>query len=129
MPDKKYELTDETTEIDGHTLHRIKALRDFGKVKKGDLGGFIEKEENLSHEGECWVYNDAKVYEEAQVTDDAIVYVNARVYGNAEVCNDAQVSGVSEVYGNARVVGEAKVTGKVSSGRIDGKWKKDIELD
>lgn len=37
---KKYKLTEETLEIDGHTLHRIVALRDFGEVKKGDLGGF-----------------------------------------------------------------------------------------
>ena len=41
MKEKKYELTDETVKGYGHTLHRIKALKDFGDVKKGDLGGFI----------------------------------------------------------------------------------------
>ena len=42
---KKYELTDETIEISGHTLYRIRALRSFGVIETGQLGGFIEKEE------------------------------------------------------------------------------------
>ena len=45
---KKYELTDNTINIDGITLHRIKALKDFSDVKAGDFGGWIEKEDNLS---------------------------------------------------------------------------------
>ena len=39
---KKYELTNETKVISGVELHRIKALKDFGSVKKGDLGGWID---------------------------------------------------------------------------------------
>ncbi|WP_330168907.1 MULTISPECIES: hypothetical protein [Bartonella] len=31
------------------SLKRIRALRDFGSVKKGDVGGFIEHESDLSH--------------------------------------------------------------------------------
>ena len=52
---KKYELTEEVMEYEGVILHRIKALKDFGDVKKGDLGGWIKSEENLSQEGLCWV--------------------------------------------------------------------------
>ena len=44
---KKYELTDETKEFDGKTLYRIRALIDFGLVKAGDFGGWIEKEEKI----------------------------------------------------------------------------------
>ena len=41
---RKYELTDETKEIGGITLHRIRALRNIPRygVKYGDLGGWIE---------------------------------------------------------------------------------------
>lgn len=39
---KKFELTNETIEYLGRTLHRIRALRDFSNVKAGDLGGYIE---------------------------------------------------------------------------------------
>ena len=38
----------------GKNKGRIKALRSFMNVSKGDVGGFVEKEENLSHEGDCW---------------------------------------------------------------------------
>lgn len=65
--EKKYELTEETFAVDGHVLHRIKALRDLGNVKKGDIGGWIECEDNLSHGGDCWVYGDAKVLGDAEV--------------------------------------------------------------
>ena len=46
---KKFEFTDETKQNEGGiTLHRIRAIRDFGDVKAGDLGGWIEREGNLS---------------------------------------------------------------------------------
>ena len=47
---KKYELTEETLYWEGATLHRIKALRNFRNIKAGDLGGWIEKELNVSEE-------------------------------------------------------------------------------
>ena len=57
----KYRLTDETKEWCGRTLHRIEALKSFGDMSAGEKGGWIEKEENLSQEGSCWVYGDARV--------------------------------------------------------------------
>ena len=140
--EKKYKLTDETINVNGKTLYRIKSLKDFGNVKKGDKGGFVEKEENLSQSGDCWVYDNAKVYNNAKVFDyadiygnaeifgNAIVSGNARVYGNAkvyhyamvydnaEVCDNAIISGNAEVYhdaavyGNARVFGNTEICGK-----------------
>ena len=100
---KKYEFTEETIEVSERTLHRIKAIRDFGYVKAGELGGFIEKEENLSHEGNCWVYNVAKVYGDAEVCGDAKVHGNAWVYGYAYVCGNAEVYGDAKVCGNAEI--------------------------
>ncbi|MEE3451047.1 MAG: hypothetical protein VZR27_10235 [Acutalibacteraceae bacterium] len=72
---KKYELTDETKIYFDRTLHRIKALRDIGEdVKTGDLGGWIEKESNLSHDGDAWVYGNAQVYGNAKVTEITDVF-------------------------------------------------------
>lgn len=80
---KKFELTSESiVNIFGKKLFRIKALIEFGDVKEGELGGFIEKEENLSHEGNAWVFGNAKVCE------------NAKVYGDAWVCGDADYATV-----------------------------------
>ncbi|WP_375637119.1 MULTISPECIES: hypothetical protein [unclassified Bartonella] len=105
MIKKKYELTDATIEVNGRTLHRIRALRDFGNVEKGDLGGFIEHEGNLSHEGDCWVGDNAWVYEGARVYDDAQISDNVQVFGNAEVYEGIHFYGYIEVYGDVRVFG------------------------
>jgi hypothetical protein len=115
IEDKKYILTDETKVLYGRKLYRIKALKDFGNIKKGDIGGWVEKEENLSHYDNCWVYNEAKVYDNAFVYDEAKVYGNAFVYGNAKVYGDAEVRGYARVYGNARVYDNAKVYGNTTT--------------
>ena len=39
----KYKLTSETKVVLGVTLKRIKALKDFGSVKKGELGGHQDR--------------------------------------------------------------------------------------
>lgn len=108
---KKYELTNESVEIEGVTVYRIKALKDFADVKKGDLGGFVEKENNLSHEGNCWVHGNAVVCDNAKVSHDALVFGNATVYGNAKIFSNATVFGNAKVYGNATVFGNAKIFG------------------
>ena len=102
---KKFEFTGETKLWFGRTLHRIRALISIERwnVKKGDDGGWIEKEENLTHDGNAWVSGDAWVYGDAQVCGNALVCDNARVYGNALVCGNALV------YGDARVSGDARV--------------------
>ncbi len=88
---KKFELTSEfITNIFGTKLFRIKALIEFGNVKAGELGGFVEKEENLSQDGNAWVYDNARVY------GDACVYGDARVCGDACVYGDA---GYATVHG------------------------------
>ena len=92
---KKYELTAEFIEKWGKKLFRIKALISFGNVEAGELGGYVEKEDNLAQDGDAWVSGAAEVCDNARVSGDAWVYGNARVYGNAEV------SGAAEVYGNA----------------------------
>ena len=89
---KKYELTSETTQTkNGKTLYRIKALRDFGDVKAGDLGGWVESESNLDHVGDCWVSGDAWVYGDARVSGAALISGYARVFGNAWVSGNARV--------------------------------------
>jgi len=113
----KYKFTERTKEYQNITLHEIEAVRDFGNIKKGTVGGWIEKESNLSHEGECWVAGNAKVfgnalvYGDAQVYGDAVVYGDAWVYGDAEVFENAKVWGNAQVFGDAWVYGNAEVWG------------------
>lgn len=109
METKKYKITEETIIVEDSILHRIEALKDFNDVKQGDKGGYIEKEDNLSQSGNCWVYHDAKVYGNAEVFDNAKVYGYAKVYGDAKVYESARVFGNARVYDNARVYGNADV--------------------
>ena len=110
----KYEFTDEVNERLGFpTLRRIRAVRDFGDVKAGTLGGWIGSEYNLSHEGLAWVADEAKVYEDACILGDAKVCGNAIVRGlarvreNAVIDENAVVFGVSHISGNAKIIGAA----------------------
>ena len=109
MEDKKYKLTDETINLNGVTLYRIEALKYFGEIKKGDKGGFIESENNLAHEGDAWVSDNAHVYGNARVFDNSQVYDNAFVSGYAQVYGDAFVYGNAWLYDNTRVCGYARV--------------------
>ena len=88
---KKFELTSEFVTFLGKKLFRIKALVSFGDVKEGELGGLVEKEENLDQSGNAWVYGNARVSGDARVSGNARVSGDAQVSGNAWVSGDAWV--------------------------------------
>ena len=105
--EKKYKLIDEYITIGDKKLYRIEALKDFADVKKGDEGGFVESEDNLSQDGNCWIYDDAKVYENAAVYGNTLVRGDAEIYGNARICNYASIEDNVKIYGNAAIYGHA----------------------
>lgn len=77
---KKFELTAEN-KINwfGRTLYRIQACINFVttnglEVKEGDLGGFVEKESNLSIDGKAWIWGDAKVYGDASLSSPGHIF-------------------------------------------------------
>lgn len=86
MEQKKYKLTKETMCFDGVTLHRIQALKDFGNVDAGELGGWVESEKNLSQFGDCWIAMEAKAYGGAEIGDNAILTRKAIGRQNGVVC-------------------------------------------
>lgn len=102
---KKYELIYDDYKVisDFSKVYRIKALRNFGDVKIGNIGGYIAKEYNLDHAGNCWVYdegmicdnaklrNDAQLRNYAQIRDNVIVFHRAVLKDRAMAVNQAQV--------------------------------------
>ena len=132
MIEKKYEIIDDITEnkfimspstkngyitydseLASHVLHRIRALKDFGNVKKGDIGGWIEKEANLSQEGDCWIYNNAAVYDEAMILGNAKVFNDAQIYGNSLIRDDARICDRVHIYNNPYICEKAAIYGDV----------------
>lgn len=135
---RKYKLLkDDTINLNDKTLYRIQALRSFSEltirmpsnklksfyqIKEGDLGGYIENECNLSHDGECWVMDSALVYDYARVYGNAVVADNARVYGYAKVYDYTRISmngvicGKVRLFGNTQVYDNAKIYDNVMVG-------------
>lgn len=114
---EKYE-DDETGEIEeDESTCRIVAVKNFGDVKKGQWGGIVENENNLSHEGDCWIYpgasvtGDAKVYGNAKIRGSACIRDHAEIFDDAEVTGEVTVSGDAKIYGNAVVSKRARVGG------------------
>lgn len=84
-----YGFTGKTIQVYGRTLKQIIVTESFLDHEVGEIGGYIESEENLS--GKAWVYGEAQVS------------------GKAQVSGEAWVSGKAQVYGEARVFGKARV--------------------
>ena len=137
MKRKKYRIREDISQnLGGNVIvYRIEALKNFSDVKKGDLGGWVEKETNLSQEGDCWLYgnatvlqdaavfDNAKVYGDAEITNNARVYGNSKVFDEAYIMDSAEVFDYAEVYGeawicqNAKILGKSKISG---SSRVGG---------
>ena len=133
MGQKKYEITDLAHPI-YPWLHRIRALISVNEqVEPGELGGYVQSEDNLSQEGSCWIYDRAVCCEDAVVSGDARICDDVMVKGSALVTGDARMfewtcaegnccikSG--EISRNARVAGEAVVSANADgfSPLIDG---------
>lgn len=106
----KYELlSDDTVTINHVVLRRIRALRNFGPVKAGDLGGYIESENNLHHDDTAWVHDNAKVFGDALVIDQAQIHGNAIIKDKALVENDAFVTDNAIIQDHASVSDSAIV--------------------
>lgn len=116
MEDKKYELVlSDTKTIFQQTVYRIRALKDFDNVSKGDLGGYIASEKNLSHNGNCWIYKgaivfkNAKVYDNAKISQSLLICENAQIFGNAIISGLVTIHGNAKIYGNTIILGNALI--------------------
>jgi hypothetical protein len=106
MTNRNYEfVTDDTIVINGVTLTRIRAIKyiPHHRATDGELGGYIEKYENL--------------------TENSWVSGNARVSGNACVYGDARVSGNDNVKSTSDyiTIGPAKSSGRYITAFVDYK--------
>lgn len=108
---KKYELTEYTIDVNGTTLYQIRYLKPFKKesVKVGDFGGFIESEENLSHEGDCLVLDDGIAMGNARVTMNGVIRHSSQVWGNALIKGDVELRNGCQVYGHTVLAGKVMI--------------------
>src|SRR5574343_1073328 len=78
-PMKKYKMIPEGD------MFRILALVDIPmyKLKKGDHGGLVQSENNLSQAGSAWVSGNAQVYGNAWVSDRTSTRLNSSHNANS----------------------------------------------
>ncbi|WP_421532385.1 YdcK family protein [Lelliottia amnigena] len=94
---KKYRLSDETRLYHSHdgetkstvTLRQIIALRDFHDVTAGSQGGWLDDESALSHDGNCWIYDE-----------NSVVYAGAQIQGNARITQACVISHAARIGDN-----------------------------
>lgn len=90
---KKYRLLEDMTcTYEGRTLYRIQALKDFKDVKKGNLGGWVESEYNLSQDGNCWLYDESIACDYARIMENATIRHSSKISGNALIRDRAVIT-------------------------------------
>ena len=118
---KKYELlAGDFLKAGDRTVYRIRALRDFADVRRGDLGGYVQSEFSLSHSGDSWVQDVAQVYGpngsvigNARVSGEA--WVLGRIDGDAQICDLAVIGDGAHVGGHTIVCADEIVRGAEKS--------------
>lgn len=97
MMQKKYGYTGKTRKWFGREFRQIVALCDVSTaVHKGDIGGYIEHEGNLSHRGACWVDVDCVIGGGVCVMDTAVIrdtFIIAKESDYIQLCGWSEITG------------------------------------
>lgn len=116
VPNNKFSLTEQVKFELGRHLHRVEAVANFGDVRKGTLGGWVESAKNLSQYGAAWIGEEGMALGDAVVDNDAQLFGVARIRDNVHLTDFAQVFGNADLSGNVRVGGRAKIGGTTQLG-------------
>ena len=108
----------------------LRALNDVRSgVVKGDLGGYVQNEDNLSQEGTCWIFDDAIACESSFVDQQATVSGTAVIRGSALVSGRAMIRQNAVVDDHAIVMdgfvkAQAHVAGNaaITASSVTGAW-------
>jgi hypothetical protein len=108
----KYELIKldtESQEYKDGLRFRIKALKSFSDVKRGELGGFVTHANNLSQSGDCWVYNNAKMYDNSAIYDNSVMYDFSIMRDKAVMYDDSAMYNFSQMHNNSSMWGNSEM--------------------
>ena len=105
---KKFELVD-ASNYGRRNAYRIRALRDFGDVRKGMLGGYVEDESCLSHDGDCWIYDSAFVGKGCRVMEHSKIYDNVNIMGGVSIRGHSLVKGGFDISGDVISIIDSRI--------------------
>lgn len=107
----KYEITDIVGYRFKKKVYRIRALKNFGDVKKGDLGGYVSSYENLSQYGDCWIYDDAAVIQDATLENNSTIHNTSIMYGTSTAIRNSKIYKSTRICGNS-IISDSTISGK-----------------
>ena len=117
---RKYQLLETNETYQGEPLYRLQATETFQikgpgqksyTIDRGELGGYVTGENNLSREGTCWIQSPARVVGEAQVSGNAQVTGKALMEVEAKIRDDAYLWGAN-IRDDAVIAGESVIAGE-----------------
>ena len=80
---------------------RIEAVKRFktqlGWIEVGQLGGYVQSEDNINQFTKCWIFDNAIVSDNAYINGEAIICDNAIIRDNATVTGNACVKGKATI--------------------------------
>lgn len=116
----KYEIDKTLSKINdqGVTLYRVRKISNDPN-SKGEIGGWVETENNLSQQGKCWIYDEVEVSGEAKIKEDACIFQNVKIRDKVEVKGKAVIKGDVEIYENASISGNVFILG-IGNTKIHG---------
>lgn len=98
--------------VRGTPVYRIRALQPIPahSVSAGDIGGFLEGDHNLSHEGSSWIADDAMAVGRSRVEGDAILRHSSIASDHSIISGQAQINHLSRASGHAIIRGNAQLS-------------------
>lgn len=69
----------------GKDSYRIKALKDFDSVKKGEIGGIVQSKNNLSQKDNSWIAYDSSVLDNAKISGKVKILGKSKIIGNTKI--------------------------------------------
>ena len=115
---KKYEITNSYIYVGIHKLYRIRATRDIQNpykiIHKGELGGYIEKEDNLDPYDESWIESGVHLCDNSKVKDFAYLSGNITLFSNSVISDNVSIfaDGEIQIFGNTHIYENVKLQNK-----------------
>ena len=116
--DERHHNGDSGLDLPTYRIVAARTIRliDGTVVQPGDMGGFVDNERCLSHEGSCWIADNARAYGRTRVRDDALAKDNAVLGDPLSTLRGANLSGKSMVsqfatVADSSIEDEARVDG------------------
>lgn len=85
-------------------LRQVIAVTDFNDVKAGTSGGWVDADNVLSQQGDCWIYDEnAMAFAGTEITGNARITQPCTLYNNVRIGDNVWIDR-ADISDGARIV-------------------------